>query len=303
MELLDYPIEMRAGDRLYLHCFSDIHREALGCDAKALRSDISKLRVACERGEIHRWIGGGDWLNCVNPKDKRFDAAAVHPEFRDFIGDDLMGAVTAKLVGEFDPIKQYCIGVGAGNHELAAAKYNEYNAAKDIARRLDVPYLGYSTLIRIRMKDEHRTVNLFVYWHHGTGASATTAGKVKAALKLQDVVKADIYFSGHTHEQFEVPRVRLEGASRGALRLIARPQLFINAGTYLKTYLSDTVAQKAGAFNENAVPRPDYSEVKMYQPSVIGHGACWVRAVLPNHGGRRRKASNWGIEIGRVDCL
>jgi hypothetical protein len=241
MELLDYPIDLESlSEKINIHLFGDIHRAALGCDAKQLRSDVNQIKVGNEKGERHLWVGMGDWCNSIGPKDKRHDSAAVAPEFVEYMGDDLFRVEASALASEFKPIAQYGIGMITGNHEDGIARRSEYNPARDIAERLDIPYLGYSAIIRFRLRHGNHTECVIFHLHHGTGASRTKGGKMNMLYNMRDVVQADIYAVGHVHEVLDFPEVRMTVTRAGKLRLVQKPLLFINCGTYLKAYATDT---------------------------------------------------------------
>lgn len=302
MELLDVPIVLPESNRkATIHVFSDIHRAAAGCDAKKLRSDINVLKHAVEeRGELHRWIGGGDWSNAIGPKDRRFDQSAVAPEFRQYIGDDLFGVEARVLAEEFRPIRDYGIGIGMGNHEDKIAGQGEFNPAVDIAERLNLPFLGYNAIIRLRVtvKGKKHSITCVLYWHHGRGSGRTSGGKLKMLQDMTAVVDADVYVVGHTHEIVDAPGVVLSVNRRGKLRLVAREQLFLNSGTYLKTYNERKRPQQAGQYNEGAVAATDYGEKAAYKPTVIGHNGFTM--LLHHTGNGRNIPSQWKLKLEKV---
>jgi len=301
VELLDFPVKLRNSlAKVYIHCFSDIHRSASGCDHAKLRSDINKLKHLNETTtDLHYWFGGGDWCNAIGPKDKRHDAAAIAPGFRDYIGDDLFGYEASVLSSEFRCIREWGIGVGMGNHEASVAKYNEFNPAKRIAESLDLPYLGYSALVRFRMYLPRRGASTaLMYWHHGAGAARSAGGKLNMLMRMRDVVLADVYVVGHVHEIIDVPKIRMTATRKGKLMLEARPVLFVNSGTYQKGYATDTEPQEAGKYNHRDPGdevRPDYAEKAAYEPSVIGHNGFSMRMV------HKTKEGGKTLDLRRVD--
>ncbi len=301
MELLDFPINLaKETEWVYIHLFTDIHRAASGCDAKKLRSDIAQLKYAVEKkGEKHYWIGGGDWANSIGVKDRRHDAGAISPEFREYIGDHMFAMETAVLVKEFESIRDYGIGIGMGNHEDAIAKAGEYNPAKAIAERLNLPFLGYSAVMRFNLKPPSpggRSIAM-AYWHHGIGAARAKGGKVNMLYNMRDVIDADIYMVGHVHELIDFPEMRLCASRTGKLRLYERNMLFINGGTYQRSYPVSVKAQKALEYNHKDVIRPDYGEKKGYRPSIVGHNGWKMRRCQKRFDGKRQ----WTVELKRVD--
>jgi hypothetical protein len=302
MELLDYPINLKSWkEEVTVHLFGDIHRAALGCDHKQLRADIKKLKEANERGERHRWLGTGDWCNSIGPKDKRHDSTAIASEFRHHVGDDLFRMEVATLVREFESIRDYGIGIGTGNHEDTIARNSEYNPSRALAQHLNLPYLDYSAVIRFRLTAGPQVRSVILYWHHGYGASRTKGAKLNMLYNMRDVLaNADVYAVGHVHELLDFPEVRMEASHAGQLRLTQKPILFINNGTYLKAYATDTRPQKAMQFNPELAARSDYAEKKAYRPSVIGHNGFTMQ-LQNDRKGLGRGRNDWKVKLNRVD--
>lgn len=302
MELLDVPVTLPSTkDKATIHIFSDIHRAAAGCDSKKLRCDINKFRFAVEeKGEVHLWLGGGDWSNAIGPKDRRFDQMAVAEEFQQYVGGDLFGVEARVLADEFRPIRDYGIGIGMGNHEDKIAAQGEFNPSVDIAERLNLPFLGYNAIIRFRVtiKGKSHSSTCVMYWHHGRGAARTAASKLKMLQDMTSVIDADVYVVGHTHEIVDAPGVVLSVSRRGFLRLIAREQLFLNSGTYLKTYNERKRPQKSGQYNEGAVAATDYGEKAAYKPTVIGHNGFTMQ--IRHTGNGQQKRSEWKLRLEKV---
>lgn len=281
-------------DPIHVHVFSDIHRAAEGCDARKLRSDIASLKARVEAGECHRWLGGGDWSNAIGPKDKRFDVSAVGKEFQSSAGDDLFGTEVRKLAEEFAPIREWGIGVAEGNHESTIARGGDFNPTIAVASRLNLPYLGYSALIRFRLSsndDKDHTASVLFYWHHGYGAGRAKGSKMNMLYRLHEIIDADVYGCGHTHETMDFPAVKLSATRRGALRLQKRDVLYFNSGTYLKTFPTDVKPQTKQAFDEKRSLRPDYGERAGYAPTPIGHSGFVIR---------REHGDNWSTRLEKV---
>lgn len=298
MELLDFPIRVKKGtDKVFVHVFGDIHRAALGCDYRKLRQDIAYIQKRTQKGEHHYWLGNGDFSNAIGQKDKRFDATAVAPEFRDEIGENLFLAEARQLWREFDPIKHLGIGIGEGNHERSIAKNCDFNPANFLAEKLNLPFLGYSAIVRLRVTaDDTRSYTIVLYMHHGHGASRSKGAKVNMLWGLRDIVEADVYLTGHVHELLEFPEARLSVNRRGSLRLQSQELLFINNGTYLKAHPAKG-PQRAGQFNEHHKVYTDYAEMKGYRPSVIGHnGFC-----MWNHSVTKQRKALYETRLRHVD--
>lgn len=93
------------------------------------------------------------------------------------------------------PIKKKIIGCHQGNHEERIRNSTSFDITKMLSRELEIPYLQYSALHKIRVND----INYHVYSTHGSSGATTIAGKINACRRLRENVAADIYLMGHTH--------------------------------------------------------------------------------------------------------
>jgi hypothetical protein len=87
------------------------------------------------------------------------------------------------------------LGVGPGNHEERVYQMIGINPMELLAEKLEVPYFGYQGFFNIVVNDISYKVSFF----HGTGGGATNASKTASSERMNKVVLADLYFSGHTH--------------------------------------------------------------------------------------------------------
>jgi len=296
MELVEHEITLpNAQTKLFCHLLTDVHYEASGSDRKKFLRDVARIKELNEadNNELHYWIGGGDWANGISAKDKRFDAACVANPFKKYVGNDLHTAVAETLVDVSLPIQPWCWGYGRGNHEDEVIKHCDFDPARIVAKGLNVNYLGYSAAIRLRIKCQAHVYTLLLYWHHGFGASRAKGGKLNMLYSLRDKVSnADVFMTGHVHEPITFPSVRMEVPSTGKLRQKARQIIFVNGGTYQKSYQPDGV-QKTGGFNKGHDVLADYSEKRAYDPAVIGHMG-WSFEV-------RRPSKGWSYALKGVD--
>ena len=116
-------------------------------------------------------------------------------------------------------------------------------------------YTGYSCLLKIVFSHNGGAGrSVIIRQHHGWGGGSRTRG-ANITKYERDIGKwdADIFLYGHVHQkQFDrVPRLGMRG-----LKLIARHQLMVLCGSYLKTY-SET-------------EDPTYAEIKGFPPVEIG---------------------------------
>jgi len=236
------------GETFRLKPIFDVHLGSVACDEQAFKKYLA------DSDEKTRFIGGGDLMDCVVPKDAKRYSKSGDASDVDAVLDWQVDRAESLLWDYKDRI----IGLGIGNHELSAIKYHSTNVVKRLCRRLGVPYLGFSGLVRLifRKKDGGgRTV--VVRYHHGYGGGSRTQGA--DLTKYSKDVKhwqADIFLYGHTHKRNTdtVSRIGLVGE-----RIVNKDKHVAICGTYLKTYTKgdDTT----------------YSEERGYPPVSIG-GVC-----------------------------
>lgn len=138
------------------------------------------------------------------------------------------------------------LGVGPGNHEQRVENMIGINPMQMLAEKLDVPYFGHQGFFKI-------IVNGIEYkcaFHHGTGGGATVGSKSSAAEKMNKVVLADLYFSGHTHgRQFHKDVIYV--FSEEADELVPMIRTYVVGGSFMEYW-------------------GGYSEMKALAPSITG---------------------------------
>ncbi len=83
----------------------------------------------------------------------------------------------------------------SGNHEERIRQLSSFDITKMMCRELNIPYLGYSALTKIKVNK----LNFHVNSAHGSSGSGTPMGKMRNCMKMQNNADADIYLYGHTH--------------------------------------------------------------------------------------------------------
>jgi hypothetical protein len=230
------------GKRIKLKPIFDVHLGNTACDTKAFKEYLAKDYDP----EDTFFIGGGDLTDSVVTTDKRYQKS-VDGTTGDAIIDE-------QLETAYDYLKPYAsniIGMSEGNHEQVITKKCGTNPAKRICSMLNVPYLGYSSLIGITVYDrdnEKRCMRIVTRTHHGWGGGSRTRGSdITKYEKDVGHWDADIYMYGHVHKK-QIDRVPRLGLANG--KLIAKPQLFCICGTFLKTYTmsSDSTYSERGGY-------------------------------------------------------
>ena len=259
MIVLTKDIPYKYGDTIKILPLFDIHMGNTLCDEKALKKD---LEAVDDQTYI---IGGGDWLDSIIVKDsKRYRKSMDSTE-----GDDVIDEQINRMFYMVEPYKDRIIGLGTGNHEDSIVSHCSTNPIKRLCAALDVPFLGISSLIRLRFREKDgRGRTVLIRMHHGWGGGSRTQGADLTKFS-KDVANwdADLFLYGHVHRRQDdrVPRLGLVGE-----KLISKPKVMVICGTYLKTYTQDH--------------NVSYSEAKGYPPTEIGAptieitpDATWVK--------------------------
>lgn len=245
MIVLTKEIPYKYGDTIKLLPLFDIHLGNSLCDERALKKD---LEAVDDQTYI---IGGGDWLDSIIVKDaKRYRKSMDSTQ-----GDDVIDEQINRMFFMIEPYRDKIIGLGTGNHEDMIVSHCSTNPIKRLCASLSVPFLGFSSLIRLRLSEggsRGRTINIRM--HHGWGGGSRTQGADLTKFSRDtNYFDCDLFLYGHVHRRQDdrVPRLGLVGE-----KLVSKPKVMVICGTYLKTYTTD--------YNVS------YSEAKGYPPTEIG---------------------------------
>lgn len=244
------------GDVIKIKPIADVHLGSRHCDIRSLREYLGEPEPKTY------YIGLGDMMDCIIVSDsKRYRKSGDDVE-----GEDIIGESVQRWVDLLTPYRDRIIGLGIGNHEDTIVKRCSVNPIKLLCDRLEVPYLGYSFLLRLILREENgRGRTVIIRGHHGWGGGSRTQGAdLTKFSKDCAYFDADVYLYGHVHKlQYDtVPRLSLVGE-----RLIARPKHMVICGTYLKTYSEGTDVT--------------YAEAAGFPPSKIGGAVISIRPTEP----------------------
>ena len=272
MELHTFEVKLpdsyRQEWRLYF--IGDIHYSHLGCDRRALNGDIKEVAATPNA----YWFGMGDYDEYITFTDPRFDPEAFDKDTKvDFL--KMMGEKqTRKIVDVLEPIKDKCIGIVEGNHELEYGKRNDYDPAVGVAKGLNTKFLSYEALTRIYVSgpDGRKRYSIVVFTHHGWGGGMTEGAALNRLAGLVKEWDADIYVTGHNHKMVSAISPRLGINTSG--KYYSRSVVLITSGTYLKT---------------KQVGIQGYEVKKGGKPTPIGCSKIRIKG---------NNAGNFGIEAG-----
>ena len=102
-----------------------------------------------------------------------------------------------------------------------------FDINKLFAEKLQVPYLQYGGLLKLRVND----INYHVYAIHGGSCATTLSGKMNACRKMQEKVNADIYLHAHTHGLDYSPQIYYEIDNRNKM-IVEKIKHFVLTGSF-----------------------------------------------------------------------
>ena len=251
-----FRIPYKYGDVIRIKPIADVHMGNNHCDIKAFKKYLD------DRDEHTYFLGLGDLHDSIITKDiKRYSKEDDATDGSDII-DQQIRMMTAFLKPIADEGR--LIGLADGNHENAILKYHGTHPTKRQCEALNVPYLGYSGMIRLLLREKTgRGRKVMIFYHHGYGGGSRTQGAdLTKYSKHAAQYDADIYLYGHVHrkQSDEISRLGASGE-----KWLNRPRHLAICGTYLRTLSRTTFAT--------------YAEIAGYPPTAIGGVVCNIKPV------------------------
>jgi len=186
-------------------------------------------------------VGMGDMLDCIIPKDKRYDPED-NKSYRTI--DDMRDEITELL----RPIKDKVLCLLMGNHEHHMQSDGYGDPIKRICKDLSIPYGGYSCYLKLTAKPKTHQRPLLMWLHHGWFAGRKRGSKVNNLEDNLAYYDADVYLAGHSHDLWATRKSRIYwGCSRDVI--------FGNTGSFLETASTGTIS---------------YAERANYPPQKLG---------------------------------
>lgn len=196
----------------------------------------------------------GDYGELIIPNDSRWDVEGVAPWVE---RSNIAESQRKWVVKLFEPIKDKCIGLLEGNHEVSIRTHNYQDIYLDICRDLGVQPLGYSCFVRFIFNRARVVGNAHTFigaFQHGSGAAQTEGGVIMRLKKLMDSFDADIYAMGHIHriKSNTIPQIGITDS----LKLKDKVRVGCITGGWMRGYSQGV--------------RASYVEQRGMYPTVIG---------------------------------
>lgn len=245
-------------DAFTLYAIGDLHVGAKHFDKKAFERAVDQIAA----DPSARWIGMGDYAECIVPTDKRFDFSSVAPEYHARMGD-LPQACFEYVLERFKPIKGQCVGLLTGNHEDSLRTRQSHDVHGALCLHLGVKNLGYNSAIRWRFRRPNTSSKaVIIYATHGRVAARRDGGKLNRMQDQGRFIGADLLLFGHGHSTVQGSMASLEFTTAGEFKMRQRVQKVAMTGCFRRSYSEGSI---------------DYGEQAGYEPTVLGMKRIVIR--------------------------
>ena len=199
-----------SSDRHHDNAHSDWRLEMLHLDEAVERNagilDIGDLHCAMQ----------GKW-------DRRADLSQCRPEHQQGRYLDSLVETAAEF---YEPFAEHFVLMSPGNHEQSILKHHETDLTERLAERLraagsPVVTGTYGGFVRFVVNLEGgKTLSRVMYYHHGHGGGGLmTHGVLNTRRRQSYLPNADMVWSGHTHDSWQVRLSKMSLTSSGTVRL------------------------------------------------------------------------------------
>lgn len=270
-EIHEFTIPVsKAGDKIIVIPFGDIHRDARNCDVKRWHNFLNWAKTK----ERIYFLGMGDYADLLSFSERKsIRSANLHDSSIDSL-DDLYIEKAELLIKELSFMKGKLVGLLEGNHY--GVLMSGMTTTQYMAHKLETKYLGVNALIRLNIQFPNRSYEqVIIYAHHGRGSGRSSGSSINSVQDLARNASAHIYICGHDHKKWALQdsKLYLEGAPNKGLRLRSRTITYLRSGSFLQGYVPgrDSYVTRA------ALKPSDLGVVKLsLTPKYKKYGASYV---------------------------
>ena len=203
---------------------------------------------------------GGDMFDFARGKYRKHIASyTADDNSRSFV-DEIAYSKIEGLAEFLKPISSKIIGTCVGNHFWRFV--NGRVSDQELALMMGVgdTFVGALGLFRVQMDGGSVKIAL----HHDAGRRGGTASADMLAFQhWSHAVASDIYVAGHTHRQYAGIYQTKITIDKNVDKISDQKLVFVRSGAFLKGY-------EESVFDAESPFMPDYAEVMMLPPSVMG---------------------------------
>lgn len=212
--LVEIPYKSKS-DKFSIIPLGDCHVGNRGCEKQRLYDMVQWIK---EKENCY-WIGMGDYIDCINYTDKRFDPCTVDDKYLVNLSNCVPMQVE-DIIRIFRPIKDKCIGLHRGNHEEKIRLNYHFDIMHEFKKEFDVPLLDDSAYTRLRFKRENSNEkDVFnIFSMHGRVGGRKGGNKINWLEDLISYVDADIYLIAHAHIKASELKTQLVGDNRNHIK-------------------------------------------------------------------------------------
>jgi hypothetical protein len=240
MRLMTVRENAPLGTEFHLYPLGDVHYGSANCDTDAFDGAVSTI----DHDPLARWIGMGDYIEAIAPRDKRWSAGGIDQSVIPLSAQDRIGDVyVEKMSDKLAPIIDKCWAMGEGNHERVFNGMFYTNLCVRILEKLGRPdiYSGWAAMTRAVFEDSanHRC-SLRLFHSHGWQAGRMEGAKVNQLDYIMGWIEdCHIYLQGHSHSRLVKTKTKL-GTNPSFTKLVAYDAYGAHTGSFLRTYEQDT---------------------------------------------------------------
>ena len=233
---------------IHLYPLCDSHDEDIYADSEALDHYVEWIR----RDPYGFAVGAGDLLDAVN-KHSKGDMEDRKKPVKQALKDQ---------INRLRPIAHKILIMTGGNHDKDRPKKEiGIDLAEQIADALGVLYEPEWAGVRLKLGAHNNggAFNYDVMVAHGTGGGRTTGAKANMIERMAQILIADLYVCGHTHQQLTHPK----GIYRPKEHKEFKGK---DGGSYIMADLVPMQFMMGGTFRRSG----GYSARALYPPNLIG---------------------------------
>lgn len=198
-----------------VYFLGDIHLGAANHQADAFRRAVQMI---AEDGDA--WVGLGDYCDCIDHLDPRFNPREIDGTYTIRDLDNLVAVQFSNLLDQLAPISGKCLGLISGNHEDKFREKRNYDANRELSKAMNTDDLGHKAWLCLNFRyNDTKSIPYKLVTVHGTGNGG---GKREGTPMnvAHDVFRwdmADFHILGHLH-QAAVSRAQYNRFEYGCVR-------------------------------------------------------------------------------------
>ena len=204
------------------------------------------------------WIGMGDYVDCINYTDKRFDPDTIDDKYIGLLSNTV-SSQTEDIIKLLLPIKDKCIGLHRGNHEEKIRLTYHYDVMHEMKKSFDAPILDDSaiTILLFDRQSSNATNQIKIFSMHGCVGGRKGGNKVNWLEDLIAYVEADVYLIAHSH--IKVAEIKTQLIVDRYYHLRQRKKVLGVTGSFLRGYVSGS----SGYIEKMMLPPTDLGVIKV----------------------------------------